>query len=395
MPWKETSAVEERTRFVLDLKTGLYTMTELCEQYGVSRPTGYKWTRRYAEVGLKGLEDLSRAPRSCPHRSDEKVVEKLIEARKKHPHWGPVTLRDYLLRKQPELVLPAPSTIGELLKREGLVRARRKRRREVEHPGRVLIEPNRANRLWSCDYKGKFRTLDGLYCHSLTVSDNYSRYLLGCDAQLSPTGAAARRHFERLFREYGLPWAILSDNGTPFASSGLGWLSRLSVWWTRLGVRPVLIDPGHPEQNPRHERMHWTLKQETACPPARHLKAQQRRFDHFRREYNEERPHQGLEGKVPSDYYETSARPYPKKLPPLNYPGHFEVRRVGSNSGIKLRGGQLFLTTVLTGEDVGLEEIDDGVWSVYFGCLYLGRYVERENDFYPGRPVRIKDLCNC
>jgi hypothetical protein len=167
----------------------------------------------------------------------------------------------------------------------------------------------------------------------------------------------------------------------------------LSVWWIRLEIRPVLIDPGHPEQNPRHERMHRTLKQETALPPAGHLKAQQRRFDHFRLEYNAERPHQALGGKVPSDYYETSPRPYPKRLPPLNYPGHFEVRRVGSKGGIKLKGDWVFLTTVLAREDVGLEEIDDGVWSLYFGCLFLGRYVERERKFYPGRPVRVKDLC--
>jgi putative transposase len=377
MPWLETEPMKERVRFIVDLERAVYSMTELCARYGISRKSGYKWAERYVRGGVDGLKDQSRAPRRCPHKTSEEIAGLLLEARRKHPRWGPRTLLLYLAKRHQGISWPAPSTVGEILKRGGLVTARRRRRR-MSPPGKPKVAMERPNAVWSADYKGQFRMGDRRTCYPLTVKDGYSRYLLGCQGLRSTATSEARLQFRRLFQEFGLPCRLLTDNGSPFATTGIRRLSRLSVWWIRLGIEPVLIEPGHPEQNPRHERLHRTLKEETVRPPKATLRAQQRAFDRFLHEYNEERPHQALGGKTPAEVYEPSPRPLPNKLPPMEYPGHYEVRYVSANGGIKWHNEYVFIGQALTGQHVGLEEIDDAIWSLYFGPIELGRFDERE-----------------
>ena len=380
MPWSETSPMKERLRFIDDLESCLYTMTELCELYGISRKTGYKWAQRYAEGGVEALGDQPRAPKSCPHRTEERVVEALVVARRQHPRWGPRKLLAYLQRREPDWAWPAVSTAGDILRREGLVTPRRRRRKHV-HPGRPTLDAASPNDLWSIDFKGQFRTKDHVYCYPLTIADRCSRYVLECRGLRSTATAGVRPAMERVFREHGLPLAMVSDNGTPFSNSrALKGLSKLSVWWIRLGIEPVRIEPSHPEQNGGHERMHRTLKEETARPPAGSMSAQQRRFNTFRREFNEERPHEALDQRPPAELYQTSPRPYPDRLPEMCYPGHWEIRRVRPDGGIKWRGESLFLSESLGGELVGLEEIDDGIWSLTFGPMHLGRIDDRDRE---------------
>lgn len=382
MPWDETTRMSQRMRFICELESCQYTMSELCERFGISRKTGYKWAQRYARDGVKGLEDRSRAPQSSPHRMSSEVSEELLKLRRRFPRWGPHKLRAFVERQHPELKVPAASTIGDLLKRQGLVEPRRSRRRPLP-PQAPRVEALSANDVWSSDFKGQFRLGDGRLCYPLTVSDGYSRYLLGCEGLESPSGAASRPVFERLFREYGLPRAILTDNGSPFAASrSLGRLSRLSVWWIKLGIRPVLIQPGHPEQNGRHERMHRTLKAETARPPKADAGKQQERFDQFRRVYNEQRPHQALGQATPAQLYEPSKRPYPSRLEPWEYPGHFEVRTVRTAGEIKWQGELLYVSDVLAGEQIGLEEVEEDQWAVYFGEVLLARFDGQERKLY-------------
>ena len=383
MPWSVTTPMKERMCFIADLERNLYTMTELCDRHGISRKTGYKWSQRYVAEGIDGLKDRSRAPKSCPHRTEDRVVKALVEARWKHPRWGPRKLLVWLGKRHQKWEWPAPSTAGDILKRHGLVEPRR-RRRKRQHPGRPKLEVNSPNDLWSCDFKGEFRMGDRRYCYPLTVADRCSRYLLGCDGQLSTAHVGVRPIFERLFREKGLPKAMLNDNGTPFSSTALAGLSRLSVWWIKLGIQPLRIEPGHPEQNGGHERMHRDLKAETTRPPAAELAAQQRRFDTFRKEFNEERPHEALGQRTPAELYEPSPRSYPQRLPEMDYPGHYEVRRVRSDGRIKWQGQFLYISEALIGERVGLEEVDDGIWSLHFASVPLARFDERDR--------RLKEL---
>ena len=378
MAWSETNPMRERLRFISDLETCLYSMSELCEMYGISRKTGYKWAERYAAEGLEGLADRSRAPNSCPHRIRPEIREAILDLRHEHPTWGPRKLRTVLKSQQPEQPWPAASTIGDLLKREGLVKARPRRSRPP-HPGRPRFEARAPNDVWSIDFKGDFLTGDRRKCYPLTVVDQRSRYLLSCQGLDGPRGAPVRRILESLFEAYGLPQAILSDNGTPFSSStSLSRLSRLSVWWLKLGIEPLLIEPGRPEQNGRHERLHRTLKEDTARPPAKNLATQQERFDQFRRIYNEQRPHEALEQQPPATIYTTSGKPYPRTIPEPEYPGHYHVRRVRRTGEIKWKGATPFLSETLAGELVGLEEVDEGVWSVYFGERLLKRISHQE-----------------
>jgi transposase InsO family protein len=380
MPWNERTQMDERVRFIAALSSCEYTMTELCEVFGISRKTGYKWADRYLEEGVEGLADRSRAARTCPHRTDERCERALVEARKKHPHWGARKLLVILARRQPDWPWPAASTGSEILKRHGLVQPRRRRRRP-EPPSKPLVSADAPNDLWTTDYKGEFRMGDRRYCYPMTVTDLHSRFLLGCGGKTSTAHDETRPEFEKLFEKYGLPGKILSDGGSPFSSAqSVRRLSRLSVWWIRLGIEPILIQPGRPDQNGSHERMHRTLKAETARPPEGNLRAQQRRFDRFRKEFNEERPHEALDMRPPSELYRPSPRPYPSKLPELPYPGHFEIRRVRPKGEIMWKGQYVFVSEVLARETVGLEEIDDGIWSLYFGSLLLGRYDQREEN---------------
>jgi len=379
MPWSQTDPVRERMKFVVLVQEGIYSVTELCERFGISRQEGYRRLRRYEQEGPVGLESRSHAPKSCPHRISEEIRTVLLEARKAHPQWGSRKILTYLGTRRPELVLPAASTVGDLYKREGLVEPR-PRRRSWSHPGRVSLSVEAPNQLWNADFKGQFRTRDGQFCYPLTVTDAHTRYLLACQGLSSTGSSGAQGVFEWLFRDRGLPQAIRSDNGSPFCSKAIGGLSKLSVWWTQLGIKHARTQPGHPEQNGSHERMHRTLKAATLRPPASNVQVQQERFDAFSREFNEERPHQALAMQTPASLYVASQREMPERIAPPQYEGHCKVRRVRGNGIVYFADRTLFLSELLIGQDVALEEIEDGVWSIYFYDLLLARLDERTGE---------------
>ncbi len=378
MPWKEELPMDQRLRFVGDYLNGYFSFAELCYRFGISRKTGYKWINRYQESGNPdSLLDRSRCPHHFPAKTPEAITEALLAVRDKHPSWGPRKLLWRVGRDHPDWTyLPAPSTVRLILQRNGLTRKRHKRIRR-SHPGKRMTVITEANQVWTLDFKGQFKTGDGVYCYPLTVADGFSRYIFACKGLLSPSHDPVKQAFKRVFREHGLPVRIRSDNGTPFASVALGRLSRLSVWWIRLGILPELIAPGCPQQNGRHERMHKTLKYETTIPPAENLQRQQRRFNSFLYEFNYERPHEALGMKVPSEVHIQSPRPFPARLPRIEYPAHFEVRRVSHNAGFRWKSKHVSASHVLIDEYIGLEEIDNGVWEVYFGPIWLGRLDER------------------
>lgn len=383
MPWEEKTRMEQRGQFVEEFESALYTLSELCERYGISRKTGYKWLHRFGLEGEPGLADRSRAPKSIPHRTESSLVERLLSLRREHPTWGARKLLTVLEKRHPGEAWPAASTAGDLLKRSGLVAPRRRRSRVAAIRRGRLTSATAPNEVWSCDFKGQFRLGDGRLCYPLTVADSFSRYVLGVDGLDSVGISQSWPIFERLFREYGLPRVIRSDNGSPFASPrALAGLCRLSVRWIKLGIVPERIQPGHPEQNGSHERMHRDLKQETARPPATQPQAQQERFDRFRQVRNEQRPHEALGQRTPAELYQPSPRPYPDPIPEPCYPGHYEVRYVRPGGEIKFRGRYLFLSEALHGERVGLEEFDDGLWSLYLADVLLGRLDEREFKVY-------------
>lgn len=371
MPWRKTSAMEERYQFVMEAREELGGITELCAQYGVSTKTGYKWLNRYEREGLSGLQDQSRAPKKHPNQVSEEIKETILQARRAHATWGPKKLRVLLQHAHPKRSWPALSTIGEIIKSSGLSVPRKFRRRATPST-QPFSECNAANRIWCADYKGWFTTRDGHRCDPLTITDGFSRYLLRCQIVESLSYEVARGVFEAAFREYGLPMAIRTDNGEPFASRGLAGLSRLSVWWIRLGIQPERIKPGKPQQNGRHERMHLTLKKETTQPPAQNRRAQQRRFDAFCQEYNQVRPHEALDMKTPASLYQPSPRCYPARLSDLEYGREFEIRRVGGRGEFKWKGTKIFLSEILEGERIGLQPCQDHYWRVYWGSLHLG-----------------------
>jgi putative transposase len=375
VPWRTTSAVEERLRFVADYLDGVTTMTELAAEYGISRETGYTWVRRYEAEGPAGLHDRSRRPHRVGNATPPAVIDALLAARRRHPTWGPKKLLAY---DWPLEERPALSTASAMLKRAGLV-DRRRRRRRPGHPGRPPAVIAAPNVLWSIDFKGQFKTSDGQWCYPLTILDSCSRYVLACHGLRSTATGGARGVLERVFREYGLPERIRSDNGVPFATAwAAARLSALAVWWVHLGIVPELIEPGRPSQNGRHERFHRTLKRETAQPPAATCRAQQRRFTTFCDEFNHRRPHEALGQRVPSAVYVASRREYPRHLPALSYPADSTVRRVDASGSIRWAvGTRVYISHVLTGEDIAFRPIDDGKWAVYFGPIALGHYDER------------------
>ena len=378
MSWRTTCPMNERARFMLDLETGLYSVTELCQRYSVCRKTAYKWIGRYHEGGLSVLDDRPRTPTRCPHRLPDDVATALLQCRRDHPTWGPRKLVAYLARRHPETAWPAPSTVGDLLKREGLVQARRRRTKHA-HPGKPHVAPMGPNDVWAADFKGEFKTLDGLYCYPLTVTDLASRFLLACVALPSTGRLEAQPVFEKLFQIYGLPNQILTDNGPPFASTrAIGGLSQLAVSWLKLGIQPVRIEPGRPDQNGKHERMHRTLKAEATKPPKANLDLQQQEFDRFRRVFNQERPHDALDSDTPAMRYVVADRRDVWEVPPVRYPAHFVVRKVSGNSGFRWKSRFVFVSRTLMGEDVGLEEADDGIWSVWFRDFLIGRFNEQD-----------------
>jgi transposase InsO family protein len=381
--------MDQRVDFIREYQTELFTMTELAAQYGISRKTAYKWLERYQAEGGRGLLDRSRRPHHHPHATAADLVEALVEQRRRHPRWGAKKLLAVVRRHAPDVEWPARSTVCDLLKQRGLVVPRRTRYRAPASVRAPLAPITAANEVWTTDFKGEFRTGDGRYCYPLTLRDGFSRFVLRCDGLLDRSTAATRRRFERAFAEYGLPDRIRSDNGGPFASPSVGGLSQLSVWWIRLGIVPERIAPGHPEQNGSHEQFHAVLKAETARPPAATVWAQQRRFARFCAEYNHERPHEALADQTPATHYHASARALPKRLPPLDYPGHMEIRLVASNGCLSWNGEPLFLATPLAGEHVAFEEVDDGIWTVSFATVVLGRFDERHRRIHPIAPFTV------
>ena len=362
--------MNERVRFIARYLQKEEPFSALCEHAGISRKTGYKWVERYDAGGVGALVDKSRAPRSHPHAVSSAVVELIVATRRRHPRWGPRKLLAVLRRQEPARTWPVASTVGDILRQQGLVRRRRRRRCSVPY-GERLAEYAAPNAIWCADFKGHFAVGDAR-CHPLTIMDGFSRYLLRCQALPRPLSAPSQAVFESAFREYGLPETIRTDNGAPFSTLAPGGLSRLAVWWIRLGIRPERILPGRPDQNGRHERMHSTLKAETARPPRSSLRAQQRCFETFRREYNHERPHEALTYETPASRYTGSPRAYPRRLPHPDYPAHFRVERAYPNGVISVGDTQWYLSNCLAGELVGLHEVDDDRWTVYFGPIELG-----------------------
>ena len=375
MPWLETSPVLEQQRFVKDVESGHWTMSELCVRYGISRITGYKWLDRYRQSGVGGLQDHSRAPRSCPHETPRDVIDLVLRENGRYG-WGARKVLKRLRTRHPERDWPARSTVFDILKRHGRVVPRRRRRR-WKHPGAVPFATTAPNQVWTVDFKGQFLLRNGLYCYPLTIVDHFSRYLLCCHGLCDVRTEGVMPQFRRLFREHGLPAAIRSDNGAPFASTGIHGLNRLNVWWLQLGISHQRITPGHPQENGAHERMHKTMKAKATKPPAANLNLQQRVFNSFRETYNEVRPHEALDDDTPASRWTPSTREYPERIAPPDYPGHVEVRRVSNAGTFRLHSGQIFLSQALNGEDIGLEEVQDAVWNILYYDTLLGRFDER------------------
>lgn len=378
MPWKELSVLDIKMEMITLWLSKEYTITELSTIYSVSRKTIYKWIERYNEQGVLGLKESSREPYNHPNATPEEIVKVILDKKRQKIGWGPKKILAKLRDEYPAIKWPADSTGNNILKRHGFV-IPRKYRRHVPAYTEPFLGCDQSNKVWSADYKGQFRTGDGKLCYPLTITDNYSRYILCCKGLTHPTFNQTKPYFEWVFRQYGLPEAIRTDNGTPFAGSGLGGLSMLSVWFIKLGIKPERIKAGCPQQNGRHERMHRTLKQMTASPPGKDLTRQQIAFDCFIEEYNNERPHEALEQKPPSSVYSCSIRPYPVKIPSIEYNDDDTIRYVHTNGCIKWNGGLFFLSDPLIGEYVKLKQIDKHLWEISYSSYPLGMLDETKN----------------
>ena len=382
MPWKETCAMNQKVQLIADYLKQNYTITQLSEIYGVSRNTIYKWIERYKQGGNEGLTDRISAPRRHPNATSLEIGRELTDFKIQHKHWGPKKVVSWLKQHRSGQPWPAVSTASSILKQAGLVKTRKKRSRTAPYT-EPFQECSGPNMVWSVDYKGQFKTGDGKLCYPLTFTDNYSRYLLGCTGLSHPSYELSRPVFEAMFRKYGLPAAIRSDNGQPFGSTGLGGLSHLSVWLIKLGIKPERIKAGHPEENGRHERMHRSLKEATANPPMKNLKEQQKAFDAFRIEFNEERPHEALGMRTPASNYRVSLRAYPAKLPKIVYPLSYIVRQVRQNGEIKWKGEKVYVSQALPGESVALKQVAAHQWRVYFSTYLLGTLDELDMKIKP------------
>lgn len=383
MPWRETSSMDERMRFVLACEDGIFSVTELCTRFGISRKTGYTWLERYADQGARGLVDQSRAPKTTPHKLANAVAEAIIQARRDHPDWGARKLLAWLTTHRSELAdqLPAASTANAVLAHAGLLTPQRGRRRS-KHPGGASMSTTAPNDVWTADFKGQFWLGNQQICYPLTVADGHTRYLLACTGLPSVEQVGVIPIFAELFGQFGLPAAIRTDNGVPFATSALAGLSKLSVYWLKLGITHQRIAPGRPEQHGRHERMHRTLKAKTTRPAEVDMSAQQARFDAFRQEYNHERPHEALGMQVPATVYTPSARPLPTQVPEPNYPPHMQVRWVSNAGTFRFKRHQIFVCRPLIHEYIGLEETADGIWSIYFYNVVVARLDERNGRIF-------------
>jgi putative transposase len=373
MAWWENDRVTQRKKLIMEWLSGDFTVTELSERHDIARSKIYKWTGRYEKYGPEGLEDRSHRPHNCPQETPAYVIEEAVRLRlSRRAPMGADKVRARLLTEHSDWPVPSKRTLHNHFEKLGLVE-KRKRRKKSSHPGAPTTVFDAPNSVWTADFKGDFLTRDGWRCYPLTIHDGFSRYLFACQGLDGTRSRDSKRVFTRAFQEYGLPEWIRSDNGVPFSSPhSLSRLSRLSVWWIRLGIIPELTELSSPQQNARHERMHRTLKAETAIPPAGNRAAQQRRFNEFRTYYNEVRPHEAHGQRPPASVYVPSPRPFPSKLVPLEYPVHFEVRKVSTNGGIRWHSAWINVSQLLGGLYIGLEEIASGVWAVFFGPLQLG-----------------------
>lgn len=371
MPWKVTDAMDQKIELIRYWKNSQMTITDLSSIFGVSRKTAYKWINRYEKEGPLGLIARPRNPLQHPNATNNETVEKIMSAKNQHKRWGPKKILAWLKVKYPEETFPAASTIGGILEKEGLVRSRVKRHRTPPYTD-PFTECDKPNAVWSADFKGQFRTEDRKYCYPLTITDNYSRYLLLCEGFYKPTYKETRKWFEVVFEEYGLPDAIRTDNGAPFASRGICGLSKLSAWFIKLGIVPERIEPGHPEQNGRHERMHRELKENTANPPSRNLKEQQKAFDEFTYEYDFERPHEALGQQTPVSFYQKSKRVYKRKLPKVSYDYKSVIRKVNKHGVIKWKQKAIYIGKSLIGEHIALKKRDPIHLEIWFSNYPLG-----------------------
>jgi len=373
MPWKTIRPMDQKLQLIGDWQTGNFGKTDLSRKYGISRKTADKWISRYQANGIDGLKERSRAPVNRPLSTPDHIIERIVKQKLINRKRGPKKIYHQLSKRYPGIKWPVPSTIGYWLKKKGLVEARKKRLKvpAYEEP---FIDCRAPNEVWSADYKGQFFTGDKRVCYPLTVSDNYSRFLIKCQALAGPRYEATRKVFELAFKEYGLPDAIRTDNGTPFAGRGVGGLSRLAIWWIQLGITPERIAKGAPQENGRHERMHRTLKYETLDTKAKNIREMQERFDFFQADYNNYRPHEALDQMMPVDFYKKSPKPYVEKPFKPYYDYCFSVRNVRHSGEIKFKGKLLFISELLTGQPVGLKQISEQIWKIYYSfkplCLF-------------------------
>ena len=386
MPWRESSPMSERLTFIKACLQRSEHIVEICDRFGISEKTGHKWLRRFQRGGVEALGDQSHARHEQPHRMAQEIAAQIVKLRRK-TGYGAAKLRDVLTQQCPHVRWPSASCIGELLQREQLIRPRRRRSHAAE---RAALDRRRTpavapNDVWTADFKGEFRLTNGIYCFPLTVLDLHSHYLLGCSALQTTAVAPTRRAFQRLFREFGLPRVVRSDNGVPFAQhNAVGRLGALAFWWVRLGIRPEHITPARPAENGAHERFHRTLKAKTIRPPASSLGTQQRRFDRFRQEYNDTRPHESVSGHLPpGKVYTAASRPYPERLPTICYPAAAEVRLVDRGGWIKWCAQPLFLSTNLAGQYVSLTENESELVTIAYASLALGDFDPHLQRFVP------------
>lgn len=378
MPWKATTTMEQKIEFICEWRTGKYTITELCKNFEISRPTAYKLIFRFENQGYDGLKEQSRAPREHPNATGENIVKGILKLKDKYPRWGAKKIRILLFNDFKKEIVPSVVTVHNILKKNGLV-CPQKRMRRVK-PVFPIFDPKSCNEVWSADYKGKFLMGNKIYCHPLTIADSKSRFLFSAKGHYKENLKSAKAEFTKVFRKYGMPKQIHTDNGSPFGSvRAIQRYTQLSYWFIELGVAPVFSDPAHPEQNGRHERMHRDLKAACAKPSAYDLKAQQRRLNHFVKEYNHIRPHEALDMKTPAAVHDFETRPYPEKIPHFDYDINYKVLKVTQNGAIRWKSYYwVYLTSALKGKYVGIEEQANGIWKVFYRNVFLGFFNENE-----------------
>jgi len=381
MGWQECSVMDEKLKFIARYLEG-ETITSLCKEFDVSRTTGHGLIKRYREMGSEALVAQNRAPKRYANKLPIQVEALILDLKRKYKNWGAPKIREKIIKAFPDVKPPAKSTVHAVLDRNGLVEKRQGRKR-YKNEGTILTHVKNSNDLWCADYKGEFMTGDKKYCYPLTITDYSSRYLIHCNALASTQMEFAFESFERAFKEYGLPKAIRTDNGAPFASAQSFYhLTQLSVWWMRLGINVERITPGCPQENGRHERMHLTLKQETTRPPRANLIAQQEEFDKFINIYNFERPHEGIDNKYPAELYKKSSREY-KKPEPIYYPFHDQTIVVSQCGRVCTKGLKVSLSKAFAGVEVGIKEMEDGIWVVSFLDYDLGYFDDKSRKVEP------------